>query len=111
MMKSGLEDPEPDPKLKSEFLKKTSHLLSLLEKALIEQKRAEAEYHMKTGELHQIMLKAETLLKSLDDELYALYGRKNPALWKFGIRPHKKTGPKGPRKKRNAPDIHEKENP
>ncbi|HDR05659.1 MAG TPA: hypothetical protein ENN84_10515 [Candidatus Marinimicrobia bacterium] len=110
MMKSGLEDPERAPDLKTKFLPKTSQILTLLETAFIEQKKAEAEYHVKTGELHEIMLKAEELLTALDDELYVVYGRKNPALYKYGLRPHKKTGPKGPRKKAKTAANSENEN-
>jgi DUF438 domain-containing protein len=71
-----------------------------LTKALIEKERAWAEYRKASQNLHQEMNHSITLLTSLTYLLYGTVGRKSPLLGYFGIRPHRKPGPKKKRVKK-----------
>ncbi len=83
---------------KKEFQEESSQVLTELEEALIKHTQARAEYRQATEKLHAAMYRADSLLKRLDSWAYLLFGKNGAELARFGKRPHRKTGPKGPHK-------------
>ncbi len=74
-----------------------------LQEAWLNKESAWADYRKASQKLHQEMEQSVSFITSLTYLLYGKLGRKSPVLEFFGIRPHRKPGPKRHRTKKENP--------